>query len=191
MAAQHQIAKVHDTIEGLLADSSVVVCSRTDNAEIFRAAMGGYGLFGVILELELDMVPNTRLTPTYEPMPGRDIGPFFVKAMKSDPTIQMAYGRLDVSLDRFFEQGMLITYRPSADQQNLPPASGPGLVGQASRFIFRNQLESDFGKHVRWWTETELSPELLGETTRNSLISEPVIASRQRSHQPVTNASVM
>jgi hypothetical protein len=138
--------------------------------------MGGYGLIGIILELELDMVPNNRLTPTFELMPGKDVGQFFAKALKDDPTIQMAYGRLDVSLDRFFEHGMLITYRPSADQKNLPPASGAGVVTQFSRFVFRNQLESDLGKRFRWWTETELGPEVIGDATRNSLINEPVIA---------------
>ena len=164
------------SIKMMIPDGTIQTCSRTQNVEIFRHAMGGYGLFGIILELELDMVPNSRLTPTFEPMPGKDIGPFFVQALKSDPTIQMAYGRLDVSLDRFFEQGMLITYRSSADQKNLPPAAGPGMISHLSRLVFRNQLESDFGKQVRWWTETELSPELVGEATRNSLLNEPVIA---------------
>jgi hypothetical protein len=163
------------SIKMMVPDGTIQTCSRTENPEIFRHAMGGYGLFGVILELELDMVPNSRLTPTYEPMPGKDIGQFFIQALKSDPTIQMAYGRLDVSLDRFFERGMLITYRPSADQKNLPPASGSGIISHVSRLIFRNQLESDLGKHVRWWTETALGPELVGESTRNSLLNEPVI----------------
>ena len=96
-------------------------------------------------------------------------------ALKSDPAIQMAYGRLDVSLDRFFQQGMLVTYRPSEDQKNLPPASSSGIVSELSRVVFRNQLESDLGKKVRWWTEIELGPELVGESTRNSLLNEPVV----------------
>ena len=36
----------------------------------------------------------------------------------------MAYGRMDVSLDRFFERGLLITYRPAVDQSDIPAASG-------------------------------------------------------------------
>lgn len=163
------------SIKMMIPDGTIQTCSRTQNTELFRHAMGGYGLFGIILELELDMVPNARLTPTYDPMPGKDIGQFFVQALRSDPTIQMAYGRLDVSLDRFFEQGMLVTFRPSSEQGNLPPASPPGITGEISRLAFRNQLESDFGKHMRWWTETVLGPELAGDSTRNALLSEPVI----------------
>ena len=47
----------------MLADGTVVTCSRTENQELFQLAMGGYGLFGIILELEVDMVENLLLRP--------------------------------------------------------------------------------------------------------------------------------
>jgi FAD/FMN-containing dehydrogenase len=54
----------------VLADGTVVTCSRTENADLFRHAMGGYGLFGVITELELDMRPNALLAPRLEQVAG-------------------------------------------------------------------------------------------------------------------------
>jgi FAD/FMN-containing dehydrogenase len=159
----------------ILADGSVVTCSRTENADLFRHAMGGYGLFGVITELELDMQPNARLSARFEEMSGPELGARFVQELAADPTIQMAYGRMDVSLDRFFERALLITYRPTADQQDLPAASGSGFVSRASRYIFRAQVESDRAKHLRWWTEADLGPLLAGDATRNSLMNEPVV----------------
>lgn len=159
----------------MVPDGTIQTCSREKNSELFYHAMGGYGLFGIILDLELDMVPNARLVPRFDVMPATEMGTFFAETLKNDPSVQMAYGRLDVSLDRFFEEGLLVTYRPTEDQTNLPPASGPGIVSHASSVIFRNQVESDLAKHVRWWTETVLGPRFLGETTRNTLINEPVI----------------
>jgi len=159
----------------ILADGSVVTCSRTENADLFRHAMGGYGLFGVITELELDMQPNARLSARFEEMSGPELGARFVQELAADPTIQMAYGRMDVSLDRFFERALLITYRPTADQQDIPAASGSGFVSRASRYIFRAQVESDRAKHLRWWTEADLGPLLAGDATRNSLMNEPVV----------------
>ena len=106
----------------LLADGSQVTCSRTENADLFRHAMGGYGLFGVIADLELDMVPNALLAPTFEEMPGTEIGATFASRLASDSSIQMAYGRMDVALDRFFERALLISYRPVADQSRIPRA---------------------------------------------------------------------
>lgn len=156
-------------------DGDVITCSREDHPDIFAHAMGGYGLMGIITDLELDMVPNALLTPTYQPMRGRDVGQNFANALAADPTIQMAYGRLDVALDRFFEDGMLITYRPSADQGNLPAATGSGVISNLSAPIFRAQLESDVAKHLRWWMETSLGPRIVGNATRNTLMNEPAV----------------
>jgi FAD/FMN-containing dehydrogenase len=159
----------------VLADGAVATCSRTENAELFRHAMGGYGLFGVITELELEMQPNALLAPRFEEMSGLEIGARFAQQLASDATIQMAYGRMDVALDRFFERAVLITYRPTADQSEMPAASGSGFLSRASRHLFRAQLESDRAKRFRWWTEAKLGPRFAGKATRNSLMNEPVV----------------
>jgi FAD/FMN-containing dehydrogenase len=159
----------------MLADGTLLNCSRTENADLFRHAMGGYGLFGVITELELDMVPNALLAPAFEDVNAADLGTRFAAQLASDRSIQMAYGRMDVSLDRFFDRALLITYRPTADQSKLPAASGSGFMSRASRPLFRNQVESDGAKHFRWWVETSLGRRMAGNATRNSLMNEPVI----------------
>ena len=159
----------------LTADGSLLTCSRSENAEIFNHAMGGYGLLGVITELELDMVPNALLQPTFERLPGHELGKRFAETLASDRSIQMAYGRMDVSLDRFLDDALLITYRPVADQSNIPPAAGSGFMSHVARDIFRAQLESDQVKHVRWWTEAVVNPSIAANSTRNGLMNEPVI----------------
>jgi FAD/FMN-containing dehydrogenase len=163
------------TITMLLADGTLVTCSRTENVELFRHAMGGYGLFGVIVELELGMVPNRLLAPTFEELNGPDIGARFAAALAEDRSIQMAYGRMDVALDRFLERALLITYRPVSDQSRIPPATGSGLISRASRYVFRAQVESDGAKRLRWWAEADLGPMMAGTRTRNTLMNEPVI----------------
>ncbi|WP_394197799.1 FAD-binding protein [Litoreibacter albidus] len=160
----------------MLADGTLVTCSREENADIFFAAMGGYGLLGVITDLTVKMVANTRLKPTFEKMDAAQFGTRFVQAVKGASGVQMAYGRLDVSKDRFFEQAVMITYRPTQDQSDLPAARGSGFMSKAARSIFRGQLGSDSAKHRRWWLEAGLGPWIGGaETTRNTLLNEPVI----------------
>ena len=159
----------------VLADGTAVTCSRTENADLFRHAMGGYGLIGAITELEMDMVPNALLAPEFEEVSGTELGALFARRLAADPSIQMAYGRMDVALDRFFERALLISYRPTGDQSRVPEASGSGFVSRASRYLFRNQVESDRAKRFRWWVEAEVGPRLAGSATRNSLMNEPVI----------------
>ena len=163
------------TITMLLADGTLVTCSRSENAELFRHAMGGYGLFGAIVELELDMVPNRLLTPTFEELGGPDIGARFAATLAEDRAVQMAYGRMDVALDRFLERALLITYRPVADQSRIPAASGSGFISRASRYVFRAQVESDRAKRLRWWAESDFGPMMAADATRNTLMNEPVI----------------
>lgn len=163
------------SIRLMMADGSLLTCSRSENAELFNHAMGGYGLFGIITELELDMVPNVLLQPTFEHLTGEDLGRRFAEVLASDSAINMAYGRMDVSLDRFFEDALLITYRAAPDQTNIPPASGSGVISHVSREIFRAQLGSDRAKHFRWWNESVVNPSIIGQATRNSLMNEPVI----------------
>jgi len=163
------------SIKMMFPDGVIRTCSRQENTEAFRHAMGGYGLFGVITELELEMVPNLRLTPRFEAVDGPELGLHFARALESDPSIQMAYGRLDVSLDRFFDDGLFIFYTPTENQNDLPMVEGSGIVSMVSADIFRMQVESDIAKHLRWWTETTLGPSIAGQSTRNSLMNEPVI----------------
>jgi FAD/FMN-containing dehydrogenase len=159
----------------MLADGTLVNCSRTENPDVFNHAMGGYGLVGVITELELDMVPNALLEATFDEVSGRELGALFAQRLAADRSIQMAYGRMDVALDRFFDRAMLITCRPAADQGDLPAARGSGFISHASRYLFRNQLDSDRAKRFRWWIETSVGPRLAPNLTRNSLMNEPVI----------------
>jgi FAD/FMN-containing dehydrogenase len=43
------------------ADARVRTCSRTENPELFRLAIGGYGLFGVIAEVKLRLGPRQKV----------------------------------------------------------------------------------------------------------------------------------
>ena len=42
----------------MLADGTVVRCSRSENRELFSLVLGGYGLFGIILDADLNIVSN-------------------------------------------------------------------------------------------------------------------------------------
>jgi FAD/FMN-containing dehydrogenase len=49
------------SIKLVLADGRIVNASRTENRDLFDAAIGGYGGIGVIAEATLDIVPNQML----------------------------------------------------------------------------------------------------------------------------------
>lgn len=159
----------------VLADGELVTCSRTQNADLFGQTMGGYGLTGAITEMVVEMERNTRLEPTFEELPAKDYGTRFVEAL-SDPAVTMAYGRLNVERESFFEKALMITYRATEDQSGLPAASGSGAMAHIASRVYRWQLGNEPAKSLRWWFETDLGPSVGdGVATRNSLMNEPVL----------------
>ncbi len=61
----------------VLADGSVVEASRSENTDLFHAAIGSYGALGVITEIELDLVPNVTMERQVHPMLVADYPKFF------------------------------------------------------------------------------------------------------------------
>ncbi|MGJ5617885.1 FAD-binding oxidoreductase [Sulfitobacter sp. MF3-043] len=163
------------SIDLITPDGSLVTCSRTENSTLFDQSMGGYGLTGAIVSMVVEMEQNTRLKPSFTEMPAEDFGTAFIQAL-ADPEVTMAYGRLNVSRAEFFKHALMITYRATDDQSDLPAASGSGTMSKIASYVYRAQLGNERMKDLRWWFETDLGTSLGGgETTRNSLINEPVI----------------
>lgn len=158
------------SVQMMLSDGSLMTASREENPQIFAAAMGGYGLIGLITEMEVETAPNQLLQPSFTEMPAGDFATAFAAAV---PGVPMAYGRLNVDREGFFDQAMMVTYAPVEGE--IPAASGSGALSHASRAIFRAQLGNEWVKARRWGIETGIGASLQGASSRNSLFNEPVI----------------
>jgi FAD/FMN-containing dehydrogenase len=170
----------------MLASGEVVACSPTEQPELFGVVMGGYGLAGVIVDVEAAMVENTLLRPTHQLMPAADLGPRMVAAINQDDAVRMAYGRLAVDAKRFLREALLVTLRPVAGTPG--PVTSGGLLVSVSRQVFRAQVGSDSGKLARWYAETVAGPKASsGIASPNRLLNEPVanLAGRDRARTDI------
>lgn len=160
----------------MLADGSVMECSRAKNGELFSLVMGGYGLFGIIIDLDIEMTRNVLLRPKAELLRGDEFAGRFLAAIEQDPTTAMAFGRLSVARASFFSDAILTTYHAVLPQPpSLPAATSSGALTSISNKLYREQTGSELAKHLRWAAETKLVPKLgSGRATRNSLMNEPV-----------------
>ncbi len=158
----------------VLPNGDLVTASRSENSDLFAMAMGGYGLVGLIVDLDVEMVPNQKLTPDFAVMAAEDFPEAFMEAVE-DPNKPMAYGRLNVDRETLFEEALLIAYTPSPDQSDIPEAVGSGAVSHLASRLYRTQVGRERMKRFRWWVEADLGPRIVGESTRNSLMNEPVV----------------
>lgn len=164
------------SIRLMLSDGTLINCSRTENPELFSLTMGGYGLFGIITEVEAEMTENLYLRPTFEVMPAEEFAQRFTRAIDTDPKVQMAYGRLNVNRADFFDEALMITYRPEqVPKEGMPKVDRGGFLSSISRRVYRAQTGSELAKRIRWFAETVAGPATSsGLGTRNSFMNEPV-----------------
>jgi FAD/FMN-containing dehydrogenase len=163
-------------IRMVLADGTLLRCSREENAELFRLAMGGYGLFGIIVDLEIEMVPNLLLTPAFERVAPERFAERFTRAIDGDAKVKMAYGRMSVSRKNFLDDALLVTFRPATEQSApLPVVTTSTKLSGVANTIYRAQTGWEVAKGLRWFMESRLGPAIAeGPYTRNSLMAEPV-----------------
>ena len=168
----------------LLADGTILTCSREENAELFASAMGGYGLFGIILDLEVEMVPNLLLKPSFKVVGIEDFSRRFLEVVNGGNGTRMAYGRVSVSRSAFLQEALIVAFHEQPrTSEDLPRAVSGGAMAVLAREIYRAQTGWETGKRARWFAETVAAPAISsGIFTRNTLLNEPVsnLAGRSR-----------
>jgi FAD/FMN-containing dehydrogenase len=176
------IASTVESFRLMQADGTILQCSRSENPELFSLALGGYGLFGVILDAQIRVVPNERYKLQQYLMPSDQFIAAWDEHVTNSPDVGMALGRLSVVPDDFLKSALLYTFTRDPDPSGkLPPLSDPGLE-ELSRVLFRGSVDSDYGKKLRWEAETTLLTHLAGKYfSRNQLQNEPVELLENRS----------
>lgn len=97
------------------AEGNVQTCSRTENTDLFRLAIGGYGLFGVITSVTLRLSPRRKIERVVEVIPLNDLMRRFDERIRTG----FLYGDFQYSTDRgsnnFMREGVFSCYRPVSD----------------------------------------------------------------------------
>ena len=111
------------------ADGEIRRCSREENWDLFRLAVGGYGLFGLVATVTLRLAPRRKLRREVELIDVDDLIPVFDDRIASG----YLYGDFQFSTDPnspgFLRRGVMSAYRPvdpatpiPADQKSLSQA---------------------------------------------------------------------
>jgi FAD/FMN-containing dehydrogenase len=167
----------------MLADGTIRTCSRDENQELFTVALGGYGLFGIILDADLETVPNRLYHVDRRVVPSQGLPAAWESAMAAHSKgTEMVYGRLNVMPSQFLRDTIVyVLYAQEGDTARIPAIHEPKAVS-LQRGILRGAAEDDYGKKLRWQAELNWQP-VLGENvvSRNQVLSEGVEIFQNRS----------
>ncbi len=101
------------------ADGRVRRCSRSENGDLFRLAIGGYGLFGVICEVTLRLVPRQHMKRVVEITTLEEVEATFDERLAHG----FEYGDFqfitDASAPGFMNKGVLSAYLPIGPEEPL------------------------------------------------------------------------
>lgn len=172
------------TIEGLhlmLADSSIVYCSRTINSELFSAVIGGYGLLGIILDVDLRVIHNKVYKMERWIGETAEFKTNFYN-MRHDKNSRMFFGRFNIDEDNFLNQIALITYNETSKPVPNKPLKLHPTLERLTNWIFKKTYNNntyrkrrwalETGNVITWVTHTLMRNELLYHSVNNYLTQD-------------------
>ena len=148
----------------VLADGSIVEANRLQYADLFRAAIGGYGAIGVITEVELDLTDNVRIERLVSSMPLSAYRAHFESSVRGDPASVLHNADLVPPL---YDRPIAITWKRTDKS-----------LSQTARLTGRGQ--SYVAEHSLLWALTELpmAEHLQTSVVRPMLFAKPMVTWR-------------
>ena len=103
----------------ITADGKSIRCSRQENNELFRLAIGGYGLFGLIDTVTLRLVPRQKLRRVVEIIRADNLPKRFEERIAQN----FLYGDFQFSVDEkspdFLQRGVFSCYEPIGEDEPM------------------------------------------------------------------------
>lgn len=156
----------------LTQDGSILNCSRQENKELFNLVIGGYGLFGVILDVKLNVVENIALQYKYVRLSPENYVSYYKKHISDNQNINLVFGRLRISNKHFLEEATLNFFEEV--EAKIPTLQSEKST-EAQRLVFRGSVNSEYGKRLRWDLETGMNTVSNNEIySRNELLNDHV-----------------
>lgn len=101
----------------LLADGTVIKVDRQSQPELFYNVIGGYGLFGVILDVELQVTDDEVYVIKSKDVSVKEF-PDYVHRLRNNPGIKLAYGRLSTAPGSLMDSLYVVEYHKTAHKHD-------------------------------------------------------------------------
>jgi FAD/FMN-containing dehydrogenase len=125
-----------ESIALLDSNGEFIRCSRAENQELFRLVFGGYGMFGLVYSIRLQLVPRQKIERQVEVIDVED----FVSGCEHRLAGGFVYGDFqfmtDSASDDFLQKGIFSCYRPTSITAEREPDHGKLLMRDWEKLIY-------------------------------------------------------
>lgn len=172
------------SLKVLTANGEIINASRTENYEVFKSVIGGYGAIGVIVEATLQLTDNVKVERQNNLLDVKEYNDFFNKNIKNNSKVVFKNGDLyPPDYNVINNVAWVKTNKPLTDTNRLTKkndnywfeSNAVGLVSQGNfgKYIRKNILDPYIysEKIVKWrnkeasYDVKELEPDSRAEST--------------------------
>ncbi|CEO96569.1 hypothetical protein PBRA_005178 [Plasmodiophora brassicae] len=161
------------------ADGDLIVVDRDGpHADLFGHVIGGYGLFGIIVQVRIRLQANVRLSMRVHSFTGGDeFMAFYTRTTLNDPEVNVKLARLDLLQSGDDSPIKLYSFMRRTPTSTVSDIALRGRqMTDASKFLYKWIAPTPFGRRMRTTVETltgtpaDWNLDTAGE--RNSLLYE-------------------
>ncbi len=177
----------------LLADGSVKSVNRTENPDLFRNAIGGYGLFGVMLDVDLELVEDCVYEQSSAGVPLDRLVDYFEREVRANPTTELFLARPSISPSCLLDETIVTVWRKSDRvRRGMFKLDHERNVAR-DKFLFGLSRRYKWGKTLRWKAEKFMVREASRKTivSRNNAMRPPVSAIKMLDHDSTNDSDVI
>ncbi|MEK3800747.1 FAD-binding oxidoreductase [Peribacillus sp. FSL H8-0477] len=148
----HALIETVQSFRLLTAEGNILQVSRQENQELFTSVIGGYGLFGIILDVTLELTDDELYQYETKKIHYREYDSYFTKEVLANNQVKMHLARLSVAPESFLTDMYLTNYLLAPDQTVLKEYDSlkrDSIIALPKFFLGLARL-SDAGKNIFW-----------------------------------------
>lgn len=161
-------------IKMLLADGTIRWVSRDQDSELFHLAIGGYGLFGIILEAELYLTTNDVYAKASDLVSPEDYPSYFQERVLTNPNAGLHFARFSLGKGQTMTQLIAVTHAKTESRMRslFPLKSEKNII--LNKALLNSLRKTDLAKSALWnlevWEES-----IARVSTRNNAMRPPIL----------------
>ncbi|MFD6440769.1 FAD-binding protein [Peribacillus sp. NPDC060186] len=169
----HALIETVDSFRLLNAKGDILTVSRDENSELFYAVIGGYGLFGLILDVTLQLTEDELYQIKTKSLQYDEYTSYFKRDVLQYDDVKMHLARISVAPGSYLEEMYVTDYFTANDQTKLTnynTLKRETIVAVPKLFLGLSRY-NDWGKKMFWETQGTYTANINGKLiSRNNVM---------------------
>lgn len=166
----------------LQPNGKLVTLSPYENQELFELVIGGYGLFGVIVDVTLSLTDDMLLERKTAIIDSADLANYFMQHIQHNPDVEFYSARFLLTESKLMKKALVVTYEKT--NKNMPALFELERQGESrfQKILLALTAKSNLMKKLRFFVEKKY-------VTRPEIVSRNNFANATIESLPANNAS--